>query len=401
MPSTADASPGVDPPVQLELSYRSPDALVTAYTASVSKGGFVFLSDRALAVGRRFEFRLKVEDEPTPVSLLGLVVRSKAVGAKHQVAVQYLPEQSSRRALGVLLARMQVTESEAPVRQEPRIPVNLIARDALLPTRTFLVENLSHGGMGVSLTQPELRHLAVGAACALEVQLLTSATIVLRGRIAWLDRDTRRGGARFGVSFHGLAEAEHLVVAGMLQLFRPQGLLLAVGEGQAELFSAAPSRPRVVFDAEELVALISAQAQRFFEHLTGQTCHAVRRPASAEEPSTSGRLALSADLTGDVDIELTLYAERPSLEFLARSAGFDGADLETACDSGRELLSTLAGQVADELERMELREEVLPHRSGEPLSARRPFDRRELFEIFVGGEVVLLEALLRLQTLAR
>lgn len=151
MSPTLGTPPDTPRPVELELSYRSAGALVTAYTASVSKGGVVFMSDQAVPVGSRFEFRLKVENDPNPVSLVGLVVRSKPVGDRHQVAVQYSPTNSSRQALSRLLARMQ---TDAPqVRQEPRVPVYLVARDVLLATRIHVVENLSHGGMGVSLTR--------------------------------------------------------------------------------------------------------------------------------------------------------------------------------------------------------------------------------------------------------
>lgn len=399
MLSSQDTPRDATPPVQLELSYQSADALVTAYTASVSKGGFVFMSDKALAVGRRFEFHLKVEDEPQPVTLMGLVVRSKVVGKQHQVAVQYLPAESSRLALGRLLARMRVKPLSSLVRQEPRIPVNLIARDALLPTRTLVIENLSHGGMGVSLTRgAELHQLGQGVPCGLEVRLHSGAAVILRGRVAWVCRDARGAGARFGVCFANLGESEHLIIAGLLQLFRPQSLLLGVGEECMALLSSTPIPQGVDFDVDELIELISSELRRFLDEMTGQPCHVARRPLGAEEPTTAGPLKLSADLAGDVDIELTLYAERTALELLARGAGFDDAGPEAVYDSGLEVMSTLAGHVADQMERLNLREEVLPHRSGEPLSARRPFDRRELFDVWIGAESMLLEALLRLQT---
>ena len=398
MSSTSGSPLDARQPVALELSYRTANALVTAYTASVSKGGVVFMSEQAVPVGSRFEFHLKVDGDDDPVSLLGLVVRSSRVGDRHQVAVQYSPTHSSRLALGRLLARMRVdTPVTPPVRQEPRIPVNLIARDALLATRVHVIENLSHGGMGVSLNRAsEVKQLAVGATCGLEVRLHPGSSVVLRGHVVWVNWSARGNGARYGVCFARHSETEHLIIAGMLQLFRPQSLFLALGDDSVALLSGSQAQSDVLFDAEELVAIIVAEAQPFFEQLTGLPCRVARHPPGSDEPRAPGPLELSADLAGDVDIELALHASRASLETLARGAGYDGVDLEEANDSGLELMSSLAGHIADRMERLGLREEVLPFRGGEPLSSRRPFDRRELIEVWVGDAPLLLEAQLRL-----
>lgn len=386
-------------PVQLEVSYRSTNALVTAYTASLSKGGFVFLSDKPLVAGARFDFHLRVDNDPNPVTLLGLVVRSTAVGARHQVAVQYLPTPSSRAPLGRLLGQLHANLSSSVVRVEPRIPVNLIARDVLLITRTFVIENLSHGGMGVSLTRgSELSQLAVSTPCGLEVRLHERAAMVLRGTVVWIHRGIRSSGARFGVKFLGLCEAEHLLIAGMMQLFRPQALFLAVSEECIALLSSASGRPAVRFDPEELTGILCSVLARSLSELSSLPCSAF--PSTLEaEPLVGSWLKFRTGLAGDVDIELTLFAERSCIEMLAREAGYEQVELDV-CDSGLELLTMLAGHMADQLEALNLREEVLPHRAAEPLSARRPFDRLVLLDVRVGAQTMLLEVLLRLQTLS-
>ena len=147
-----------------------------------------------------------------------------------------------------------------------------------------------------------------------------------------------------------------------------------------------------------LIGLLSAELARSLRALTNLPC-LVQQYSEECEPDALPSLTFSTDLSGDVDIELTLFAEESSIEELARGAGFDEANLDVR-DSGLELLTTLAGHMADQMETLDLREEVVPHRAPEPLGARRPFDRRVLFNVRVGAQVMLLEALLRLQTLA-
>ncbi len=356
------------------------------------------MTDKPLVQGTRFDFRLRVEKSPEPVTLLGLVVRSKPRGEQYEVAVQYLPTPLSRASLGRLLGEMHANLSPAPVRIEPRIPVNLIARDALLATRTYVVENLSHTGMGVSFARgSELSQVETVSPCGLEVRLHEGSGVILRGTVVWVSRAARTSGARFGVKFLGLHETEHLLIAGMMQLYRPQTLLLAVGEECIALLSQ-PSGPGVHFDPESLIGLLSAELARSLRALTNLPC-LVQQYSEECEPDALPSLTFSTDLSGDVDIELTLFAEESSIEELARGAGFDEANLDVR-DSGLELLTTLAGHMADQMETLDLREEVVPHRAPEPLGARRPFDRRVLFNVRVGAQVMLLEALLRLQTLA-
>jgi hypothetical protein len=134
--------------------------------------------------------------------------------------------------------------------------------------------------------------------------------------------------------------------------------------------------------------------------LTNQPCSVAQR-ASGSEDNVAHALKVSAGLAGDVDMELTLYADEPGLEYLARAAGFEEKGLEALQDSGRELLSTMAGRIADEMEQLSLRVEVLPHLPEEPLATRRPFDRRAVFDIRVGGAAAMLELSLRQQMLLR
>jgi hypothetical protein len=284
------------------------------------------------------------------------------------------------------------------VREEARIPVNLIARDVLLVLRTFVIENLSHGGMGVSFAHlAEHAELVAGSSCGLEVRLHSDAAVVLRGTVMWIDRHAGGSGARFGVKLSGPSEADHLVIAGMMQLFRPQSLLLALGDQCLELLAKTPGSQKVSFDPQKLIDLVARELEQFLTGLAHQPCRVVRA-GLAELKGTVAPLKFCADLTGDVDMELTLYTDEPSLGLLARGAGFEAAGGEALRDAGLELLSTLAGHVADQMEKLGFREEVLPNLSGEVLSARRPFDCRVLFEVSVGPQSMLLELLLRLQT---
>lgn len=246
-----------------------------------------------------------------------------------------------------------------------------------------------------------MKDFAVGAQCGLEVRLHPGSSVLLRGRVVWLDRASRGNGVRFGVCFDRLSESEHLVVAGMLQLYRPQSLFLGMGDECVALLAGKPMSMDAAVDAGQLVAIIASETQRLFEHLTQLPCRVVRCTPGEDEPSSPGPFKVTTDLAGDVDIELILHAGKPSLEILARGAGFDGTDLEAASDSGLEIMSALAGRVADRMEVLELKEEILPFHNGEPLSARRPFDRRELFEVQIGSAPLLLEALLRLKTVFR
>ena len=64
-------------PIELRVDYKKLNSFFADYTKNISKGGTFIKTDKPLAIGTRFLFKLSIPSSDTPFELLGEVVWSK------------------------------------------------------------------------------------------------------------------------------------------------------------------------------------------------------------------------------------------------------------------------------------------------------------------------------------
>ncbi len=221
-------------PIRLKVVFRSARALVTEYTTSVSKGGCRIACRQPLAVGTRFVFEMYANRAEQPVEVLGEVMwcRPSAEPGMHDIGIRYLPSDRNHAALERMLDAIFAEHHYERARLHPRVPVNLIAQDAVNPERRHLVRDLSRGGMGLRLPAdmdlPE--NVKPRTLVNLAVKIDGKPPIELGGEVVWTVQ--RRPGfthAAVGVAFLGLGAEQLDVVDALTRLERPAELLLTFG----------------------------------------------------------------------------------------------------------------------------------------------------------------------------
>ena len=177
--------PSSKPPVRLKVSYKTATGLISEFTRSVGKGTVALESRRALEIGTRFVFELRAADSPAPVEVQGEVFRvTSSEAGKFLIHVRY---EAPKDLTGVdaLIQSIFDAHKHEKLRKHPRVPINLQATEEAAYSPSFLVKDLSKGGLGVEVESPEVPHQArMGAPFLLELTL-SVGTLVLHGEVVW------------------------------------------------------------------------------------------------------------------------------------------------------------------------------------------------------------------------
>ena len=173
-------------PVRLKVAYKTPEALLAEFTRSVGRGGVAIESRKSLPVGTRFVFELRSQGVSEGLEVLGEVV-SVTSGDKGRFTlnIRYDPP-DNRAGIDALLARIFDAHRFEKVRKHPRVPLHLRATEDSPYSPTYVVRDISRGGMGLEVEAPSLpKPLTVGTPFLLELTL-SIGPLALHGEVVWL-----------------------------------------------------------------------------------------------------------------------------------------------------------------------------------------------------------------------
>lgn len=224
-------SPGSESkPIRLKVVYKSATSLVTEYTTSVSKGGCRLATPRPLPVGTRFVFEMISELEPQPVEVQGRVIRcTPTADGRHDLDIAYEHSDARSAQLERIVEHAFHEQQYDKLRKHVRMPVNLVADDALDVAQRYLIRDLSIGGLGAKLPAGQRLTLDVAIGVATELTIVFDARVPLRvlGQVVWAvqARDSASQGG-FGIEFRDVSVEAEIVLEAVCRLERPSRLIL-------------------------------------------------------------------------------------------------------------------------------------------------------------------------------
>ncbi|MBI3185518.1 MAG: PilZ domain-containing protein [Myxococcales bacterium] len=171
--------------MRLTVSYKTPQALLGEFTRSVGAGGVELESRKRLPVGTRFQFEMRAEGMAAPVEVLGEVVSvTQLGGGKYRLGIRY-DQGGDRNGLDAVLQCIFDSHRYEKVRKHPRIPIRLHAQEDSPGSPSYVIRDISQGGVGVELEGSSLpRQVRVGSPFLLEVTL-SIGKLALHGEVVW------------------------------------------------------------------------------------------------------------------------------------------------------------------------------------------------------------------------
>lgn len=307
-------------------------------------------TQRAIDVGTEFLFEMVSDPNLPATQVHGTVTRVTPRGSDFEVAVQYESDQRSREALDVVLGRVMGGMNPEYTRRHPRIPINLVCVDEA-GTR-YLVFDISRGGMGLVLSAgvdlpPGVEN---GTLLSVNVAVFDRAEITIAGHVAWARAREPNQRAGFGVQFHLRHDGQRMAVLGMTHLLRPDKLSLRFYPGQ--IFDPRASDEFTVVRAPLFdVPLIAMRRALFnFNRFLGLDLKGKHIQGNSNQlgaNAVSVHVGFRGALSGEIWLRTTqAFASRLSRVYLSE----DTTRIDLIKDSLTELLSTIAGQMGDELE---------------------------------------------------
>ncbi|MDQ3263926.1 MAG: PilZ domain-containing protein [Myxococcota bacterium] len=167
------------------MSYKSPESLLGEFTRSIGKGVVALETARKLPVGTQFIFELHLSGVAEPVEVLGEVVQvTTSAKGKHLLAIRYDPT-GERRGVDAVLRKIFEAHKNEKIRQFPRIPLQLRATEDTPYSPSYLVRDVSRGGVGLEVEAPSLpKQVKMGAPFLLELWI-SLGTLMLHGEVVW------------------------------------------------------------------------------------------------------------------------------------------------------------------------------------------------------------------------
>ena len=366
--------------IRLQVRYESDRELLTEYTSCLTRGGCLLHTKKELDVGTEFLLEMASDPNFPATNVRGKVVRVPRREDDYEVAVQYVADEKTREALEVVLARVMVDSNQEYVRRQPRIPVNLVCVDN--HNTRYLVRDVSRGGMGIVLPRESKlpADVEIGTLLSINLGLNQKSEVQLAGHVAWIRPRTEAQRAAFGVQFHIHNDTQRMVVLGLTHLLRPETILLQFFPGQTfdpRAFEEFAVSRAPLFDLP-LIAM-----QRAVAHINRHTGATLTGKKTSKPVEWGTRETFSAGVTfkgalaGEIWIKTDMnFATRLSRIYLPD----DTNRLDLMRDSLMELLSTIAGQMGDELEVHGYAIDVIPPKPG-----------AKSFETFPGQQVTIYE----------
>ncbi|RKH12050.1 pilus assembly protein PilZ [Corallococcus sp. CA053C] len=196
----------MDTNVRLKVAYKTPQSLVGEYTRSVGQGGVTLETRKALPLGTRFTFEMHAGGMARPVEVLGEVVKVEPrPGERFLLTVRY-DGSEDRSGLDAVLQHIFAQEEQNGLRRFPRMPLHLRAQEVDTHAPSFIVRDISRGGVGLEVDAPALpREVQVGVPFLLEMDM-KEGPLLLHGEVAWTSTLPRKGSTEavtpgFGATF--------------------------------------------------------------------------------------------------------------------------------------------------------------------------------------------------------
>ena len=193
------------PSVRLRVSYKSPQSLLGEFTRSVGQGCVALETERDVAVGTRFIFELHANGLAAPVEVLGEVVSVAMQPSGRRLLTVRYDAGGDRAGLDAVLQRIFDGQEHEPARRFARIPLHLRATEDAPFSPSFLVKDISRGGLGLEVEASALpRSVRVGTPFLLEMNL-SQGLLPLHGEVVWTTSPAPERGVAmapaFGVQF--------------------------------------------------------------------------------------------------------------------------------------------------------------------------------------------------------
>jgi type IV pilus assembly protein PilZ len=101
-------------PIELRVDYKKLNSFFADYTKNISKGGTFIKTDKPLAIGTRFLFRLTIPHREAPFEVLGEVVWSKTEQPEPGMGIRFIYENDSQRSEFESIVERLMEESLGP-----------------------------------------------------------------------------------------------------------------------------------------------------------------------------------------------------------------------------------------------------------------------------------------------
>jgi hypothetical protein len=213
------SSPPSDP-IRLKIAYKRPEATLNELTRSVSRGRVSLRSPKKVEVGTRFVFELRTQGIAKPIEVFGEVERVMPLGPEFLVSIRY-DAPKSREGIDDAIAALDRSHELEKVRQFVRIPLNLPAQSDDPYSPSFVIRDLSRGGMGVQVEAPDLPKTIVPGGLVVTEIWFGVNRIALYGEVAWAAAAPHARGftpPSFGIRFGKLREQTLAELDGLIHL---------------------------------------------------------------------------------------------------------------------------------------------------------------------------------------
>jgi hypothetical protein len=209
-------------PIRLKIAYQRPESALGEFTRSVSRRTVSLRSPKKVEPGTEFVFELFSKGMAKPVEVRGKVERVLPLGKEFLLTIRYEPS-GNREWLDLVLAELKRLHQDEKKRVHLRVPLNLPAQADLPYSPSFVIRDLSRGGMGVSVEAPELPPAIKPGELVLAELTYGKERLILYGSVVWAastSPDAQRALylPGFGVRFGKLRPATVIELDRMLSL---------------------------------------------------------------------------------------------------------------------------------------------------------------------------------------
>lgn len=101
-------------PIELRVDYKKLNSFFADYTKNISKGGTFIKTNKPLAIGTQFLFKLTIPRRDRPFELLGEVVWSKPEGEDPGMGIRFIYADDSQRTSFEAIVEKLMEESLGP-----------------------------------------------------------------------------------------------------------------------------------------------------------------------------------------------------------------------------------------------------------------------------------------------
>lgn len=101
-------------PIELRVDYKKLNSFFADYTKNISKGGTFIKTEKPLAIGTRFLFKLTIPQRDPPFEILGEVVWSKTESPDPGMGIRFIYQNDKQRSELESIVERLMEESLGP-----------------------------------------------------------------------------------------------------------------------------------------------------------------------------------------------------------------------------------------------------------------------------------------------